>query len=251
MSPPSENQQGEPPAAHPEAPPEPRPPGSGQTAGAGLAIGALLLTLVVGFGYYVATLEPATPHDFGDHAALLATPRVVDPFALTDQVGERFDRNRLVGQWSLFFFGYTYCPDVCPTTLHTLGRVQSHWDGEAGGGAARSESAPQVVFVSVDPERDSPDRIGEYVANFDDSFVGATGEPRELEALARSVGVFFEKVEPEAGEAGSALGYLVDHSAKLYLVDPQARLRAVLDDPHDPEEFATLVNQIQRVGRES
>ncbi len=224
--------------------------------GAALAIGGLLLGCVVAFGFYLADLAPAKPRDFGKAATLLPTPRPVDPFDLVDHNQSRFDRGRLMGRWSLFFFGYTYCPDICPTTLQTLGRVNAHWKAAI---PAREPSAtsdalpPQVVFVSVDPERDSPGRMGEYIGYFDDSFVGATGSQEQLGILTRSLGVFYEKVEPEADAEGrtSASDYLIGHSANLFLVDPEGRLHAVLDDPHDPEEFADLVMEIQRLGRDS
>ncbi len=223
--------------------------GGGGTA---IAIAALLLLAVAAFGYYIANIEAPRPPDFGKAASLLPTPRAISAFELVDSDGARFDHDRLVGKWSLFFFGYTYCPDICPTTLQTLGRVKAHWDElQASEEADASFEPPQVVFVSVDPERDSPERIGEYVGYFDSRFVGVTGEPIQLQILGLSVGAYFKKVKPEGSESTSATGYLMNHSAKLYLVDPQARLRAVLDDPHDIEEFANLVTEIQRIVQDS
>ncbi len=224
-------------------------PRSGWTA---FAIGIFLFSTIVSFVFYISNLAPPAPPDFGQAATLLPTPRLVEPFELTDHREERFDRDRLLGTWSLFFFGYTYCPDICPTTLQALRSVNAHWEAVAAGDDAEGEGGitpPQVVFISVDPDRDSPVRIGEYIAHFDDSFVGATGTAEQLESFARSVDVFYSKVEPEESEEGKApeSGYLVAHSAKLYLVDPEGRLRAVLDDPHDPAEFADLVTQIQQI----
>jgi protein SCO1/2 len=224
---------------------------SGWTA---FSIGLFLFSSLVGFAFYISNLAPPALPDFGKAATLLPTPRPVEPFELTDHRDERFDRDRLLGTWSLFFFGYTYCPDICPTTLQALKTVNAHWETASALAASAAEEAPappQVVFVSVDPDRDSPARIGEYIAHFDDSFVGATGTVEQLETFTRSVGVFYSKVEPAEGiEAleteGSAPGYLVAHSSKLYLVDPQGRLRAVLDDPHDPAEFADMVTEIQQ-----
>lgn len=238
-------------STHARADVQANPSGTG-SGFAAFAIGAGLLAAVAGFVFYLANLEPAKPHDFGNAATLLPTPRPVQPFALVDQHGERFGREQLEGQWSLFFFGYTYCPDICPMTLQTLGRVKQQWDALEAEAAASFEP-PQVVFVSVDPERDSSERIGEYVAYFDSTFVGATGPNEELARLATSVGVYFAKVDPEARGEGvpSAADYLVDHSASLYLVDPQARLFAVLDEPGDIEAFADLVTQIQQIGHDS
>lgn len=229
---------------HPHPGPDGNAPSHGSSRAA-VAIALLLIAAVVAFGYTIAHLEPATPPDLGDGAKLLPVPRPVEEFSLRDHTGARLDRSRLLGKWSLFFFGYTYCPDVCPITLQTLGRVEQHWAGREAG----QIPAPQVIFVSVDPQRDSLERLSEYVAFFDPAFVGATGSEAQLQILARSVGVYYAKAATDS-DAAEADGYLVDHSAQLYLIDPRARLRAVLDDPHDPVEFAELVSTIQSLGEE-
>lgn len=200
-------------------------------------IALCLVGVVAAFGFYIASLDPNTPPDLGEGAKLLPTPRDVTDFALTDHSGRSFDRSRLLGHWSLLFFGYTYCPDVCPTTLQALGRVKKLWDSRAPGAPA----PPQIVFISVDPERDTLARLREYVSYFDPSIVAATGSMEQLTRLARSVGVYFARAESKGADGG----YLVDHSAQLYLVDPEGRLRAVLDDPHDPAAFAGVVTTIQ------
>ncbi len=211
----------------------------------GVALALCLAGAVAAFGFYIASIDPARPPDLGGQATLLPTPRAVSDFALTDHNEAAFDRPRLLGQWTLLFFGYTYCPDVCPVTLQTLEQAKQLWDAREPGATA----PPQIVFVSVDPDRDTLVRLREYLAHFGPSFIGATGTEDALADLARSIGVYFAKAESEDDDA-SEDDYQVDHSAQLYLVDPQARLRAVLVDPHDPAEFARIVTTIQEMGDE-
>ncbi|MGH0038410.1 MAG: SCO family protein [Myxococcota bacterium] len=212
--------------------PAPREPSSALSAA---LIGALAAACVVGFGVYLATIEVPRPPEVGEGATLLPVPLEIPEFALSDHRGRPFDRSRLEGRWSLLFFGYTYCPDVCPITLQNLSPVQEAL------AAAPDAGAVQVVFVSVDPERDSRERLAEYVGFFHPDLLGVTGEPPEIDRLAKAVGAFYRKADDDA----PADGYLVDHSAKLFLVDPGVRMRAVLDDPHEPEEFLELLGRIR------
>ncbi|MCG8590698.1 MAG: SCO family protein [Proteobacteria bacterium] len=217
----------------------PPSPGPDRTV---LGVLALLAGAVVVFGVVLARVAPPTPPDLGDEVTVFPVPQPLPEFSLTDHRATRFDRTRVEGRWSLLFFGYTYCPDVCPFTLQNLAHVQRLLSARAD----PSPAAPQVVFVSVDPERDTTERLREYVGFFDPAFVGVTGEAEEIDRLTRGVGAFFEKEEAEANA-----GYLVNHSALLFLLDPQARLRAVLDDPHDPEEFVRLLAAVQSLGVDS
>lgn len=195
-----------------------------------VAVGAL-----VAFGFYLASIPVPRSVDVGEGARVLPVPIELPAFALVDHEGAPFDRSRLEGRWSLLFFGYTYCPDVCPITLQNLIPVQ---DALA---ASDAETPVQVVFVSVDPERDAGDRLAEYVGFFHPDLVGVTGDPEEIRRLARGVGAFYRKAEG----GSDAEDYLVDHSATLFLVDPDLRLRAVMDDPHEPQEFLDLLARIQ------
>lgn len=132
----------------------------------------------------------------------------------------------LAGRWTLLSFGYTFCPDICPTTLATLGEVKAQL-------AARGLPAPQVLFVSVDPARDTPARLAEFVRFFDADFVGATGSNAELATLVRHLGVQYLR-----HEGPDPQHYVVDHSAVIYLIDPQGRLKATFSWPHEPAAMA-------------
>ena len=158
---------------------------------------------------------------------VLPEPRQLSDFSLVDQDGQPFRRQDLEGRWTLVFFGFTYCPDVCPSTLYDLQTVQA---ALGGGDPARH----QVLFVSVDPERDTPERIREYLGFFDPAFLGVTGTHEELEPFARQMSVAYRIEEHEPGAAQ----YSVDHTASILLVEPSGRLHGVFPAPHDAEAIA-------------
>lgn len=166
-------------------------------------------------------------------ATVLTEPRPLQAFALDGDDAEPFTRASLDGHWSFLTFGYTACPDVCPTTLAVLDQVARQLD-DAGA------AAPEVVFVSVDPERDSVQQLHRYVTHFNPQFHAATGPQSALEALTRQLGVLYMKV-PAAGERS---GYQIDHSASVLLVDPSGRLRAVFSPPH---QAATIAVDFARI----
>ncbi len=160
-----------------------------------------------------------------EQARLLQTPRALPEFALTDHRGESLAPDDLQGHWSLLFFGFTHCPDVCPTTLHTLARTESLLED------LPDEERPRVLLISVDPMRDDPEQLGRYVPFFNPDFVGATGDMGDLQRLASTVGAAFSYVPTEDG-------YTVEHTASLFLIDPRGHLSAVFTTPHTPEGLA-------------
>jgi protein SCO1/2 len=147
------------------------------------------------------------------HGTVLDPSKPVANFTLTDQDGQPFSLDDQQGQVVLLFFGYTHCPDVCPTTLGTWGRVYE----------ALGEDAERVrfVFVTVDPERDTPERLKQHVEIFNEEFVGLTGTPEELDPVYQTFGVYHEK--DTATE--SAVSYLVNHTASTFLVGPDGAWR--------------------------
>lgn len=198
-----------------------------------LAAGILGLAALLA-GLYVGTLN----NDTQDGAPALTTGtlfpadfRTLAEFELNDQTGQTFTRERLAGTWSLIFFGYTYCPDVCPVTLTTFRSIKA-----ALADRLQPDTPVSFILVSVDPERDSPNRLKEYLEFFDPEFIGltdtSTGQ-NQLNSLTRSLGAYYGKHEHEANEA-----YLVDHSAGIYLINPQARVHALFSAPHRPNEIA-------------
>jgi protein SCO1 len=147
----------------------------------------------------------------------LARSRAVGAIALVDQSGAPFAQARLRGAPSLMYFGFTNCPDVCPTTLAKLARVE------------RSGVVPslRVIFVTVDPARDPPAVLAPYVHAFDARFIGLTGSQRAIGELAARLGIAYERVDLPGGD------YTIDHSAVVLLLDAAGRVVAVFTAPFD------------------
>ena len=159
---------------------------------------------------------------------LFPAPKPLAAFAFTDHENRMFDLSRLKGKWSFLFFGYTHCPDICPTTLATLARVRGSI-AKSGAGA----QDVQFVFISVDPNRDTAGRLRQYVTYFDATFLGVTGNDAELGNLAGQLGAVYQ-VEVKAGSEN----YPVYHTTAVFLVDPLARYHAVFAPPFDAEAIS-------------
>jgi len=149
----------------------------------------------------------------------LESPRRVGAFRLTDHRGREFTPESLRGGWSLVFAGFTHCPDACPTTLAMLNAMDERL--RANGGAV------QVVFLSVDPARDTTERLAGYVGHFNPRFVAVTGARTEIDSLCRDLGIAYVQNPGAAGD------YTVDHSAALVLIDPRARVAGHFTPPYD------------------
>jgi protein SCO1/2 len=168
---------------------------------------------------------------------VLAEPKPLSGFALTDDRNRAFGPERLKGKWSFLFFGFTYCPDVCPTTLATLARTRD----EIAKNALGADDV-QFVFVSVDPNRDTASGLRQYVRAFDPSFVGVTGDDAQLARLAGQLGAVY-RVEITPGVEN----YPVSHSAAVYLLDPRARHHAVFTPPLDAETISRRFNVVRKL----
>ncbi len=161
--------------------------------------------------------------------------KALTAIALEDHHRQPFTLERLKGRWTLLFFGYTHCPDVCPVTMSVLKNALAMMAG-----ADTDAEAPQVVFVSVDPARDTLDHMAAYVSHFSPEFLGVTGAEPDLKAFARQIGILYILGEPDAGG-----DYLVDHTAAIFLVDPRGHLVALFQAPHDAGVIAKNVPEIQ------
>lgn len=170
-------------------------------------------------------------------ATVLPNARPLVEFNLFDQNKETFSPAQLKGQWSFLFFGFTNCPDVCPTTLKVM---QSMWKtlptkmGDKG--------HPKLYFVSVDPDRDKAETLKQYVQYFNPEFNGVTGKLDELDKLTHQIGILYGYDEKENGDD---IEYIVNHSAQLILVDPKGRMRAVISPPHDAKTIAANFQTIR------
>ena len=162
-----------------------------------------------------------------ERALLFQEPRALPDFALVDQAGQAFGPARLRGRWTLLFFGFVNCPDICPTTLATLAAARRQLAD------LPAAEVPAVTLVSVDPGRDTPELLARYVAHFDPSFTGVTGSPQAIEVLTKALGVAVV-IGPPAPDGS----YAVDHSAAVFLVDPDGRVAALFGTPHEAGEIA-------------
>lgn len=161
---------------------------------------------------------------------LLPEPRIIDDFALQDDSGQLFSLDQLRGNWTLMFFGFTHCPDVCPTALYELQNLKNLLEKEADSDLA----IPRIVFVSVDPERDSAEKLGQYLSHFDPAFIGVTGRHEQLQPFTRQAGIAYRIEQHEAG----ATNYAVDHSSGILLMNPAGQLQGVFPTPHKSELMA-------------
>lgn len=183
----------------------------------------LSLSLALLAGVLVA-LRPQTP-EAPLAALVLPDPNPLPEFSLLDQDGNAIDRSVFAGQWDLVFFGFTHCPDICPATLQILATAKSELAGE------RDLPSPRIVLVSVDPERDTPAAIGQYVDYFGNNNLGITGALEEIETLTTALGIYFRK-QPAEGD-----NYVVDHSAAVLVIDPDGRFSALFGGPHTVANF--------------
>ncbi len=166
-------------------------------------------------------------------ATFLIKGKPLTPFHLLDQDRKTFNLARLKGKWSFMFFGYTNCPDVCPISMKVM---QGVWHKLPPALLKKS----QMVFVSVDPGRDTPEILKSYVQYFHPDFLGVTGDPDQIDILTRQIGILYGFEDPEPGSKN----YTVNHSAQIILIDPEGDMRAVFSPPHDAEKIAASFQKI-------
>jgi protein SCO1/2 len=169
----------------------------------------------------------------GSPVAVVGEALVGGPFAMTNQDGKRVTEKDFHGRYMLVFFGFTYCPDICPTELQVMTAALAEL-GEDG-------KAIQPVFVSVDPERDSPENVKAYVENFSAGLVGLTGSPEDVAAMAKAYRVFYQKVP-----GPTAQDYTLDHSSIIYLMGPDGKFRKHFTYTTDPKALAEGLRQAMR-----
>ena len=161
---------------------------------------------------------------------LFDPPRELPAFNLRQSDGTPLVPGELKGHWTLVFLGFTYCPDVCPMTLTQMAQAQRQWE------SIPEARRPRVLLVSVDPERDTPDRLGEYAHAFHKDTLAATADIPALEDFAKSISMVFAKVPAEEGMPADQ--YSVDHSASMAVLDPQGRMSGLIQPPLDPAAIA-------------
>lgn len=189
-----------------------------------IAVLALALAILTGLAVRKGVLGPQP-----------ATAAVGGPFQLIDTSGRTVDQDVLKGKWSVVFFGFTHCPDVCPTTLFALGQAEPLLGSAA--------DKVQTVFISVDPARDTPAQMKAYVANeaFPKRLIGLTGSTAQVDAAAKAYRVFYQKV-------GEGDDYTVNHAAYSYLMTPKGRFACVLPYNLTPTQMAGKIQAAMKQG---
>ena len=171
-----------------------------------IIIAIILATLVSGLAYNV--LDQQAPLKT---TLVYPKPKLLDNFELIDHQGQSFTQERLKGKWSIVFFGYTFCPDICPTTMTSLAQVANQLP---------DAKQLQIIFISVDPERDSIKRLAEYIAFFHPDFIALTATDEILQLFSHNVGAMYLKVATEDS-------YQMSHSGTLFLIDPEGQRYAI------------------------
>jgi protein SCO1/2 len=204
-----------------------------------VALAAGIAVLVVGVALWLLWRPDEKPQahfvEVADSAYILPKPDPVATFSLLTHDNTSFDNAALKGKWSFLFFGFTHCPDLCPTTLAVFDQVHRMLgEGPQGGDDV------QFVFVSVDPERDTPPVLKEYVTYINLEFIGVTGNGADLAQLSDSLGVVYAKVPGTTPEQ-----YFMDHSSAVLLINPEGQLRGVFAAPHVAQKIVAGFTAIQ------
>ena len=189
---------------------------------------ALALALIVAFvtAFFWKVTQPRALSESAMAAnglILFSTPREVRPFTLTDHHGQPFTHENLQGKWTMLFPGFTHCPDICPTTMAQLGQMWEYLD-------APPRQDLQVAMLSVDPARDTLDKLRQYVPYFNPNFIGLTGDLAAIANLAAQLNVAFDIINPDNAPAD----YEVAHSANIVLLNPQGHYQGFFKPPFDP-----------------
>ncbi|MGS2721073.1 SCO family protein [Paraglaciecola aestuariivivens] len=171
-----------------------------------------LVALIIGIVVALNIAPPSTEQEV-KYLSVYPQPRALPEFSLTDHNGMEFTQQQFIDHWSLVFVGYTYCPDICPTTLSELQSIYPQLK------AIKSQYPIQVVLMSVDPKRDTTERLNEYINFFDPEFVAISGEHPQLFPLVRAMGMMYSM-----SESTDKPNYLVDHSSSVVVINPLAQV---------------------------
>ena len=208
---------------------------------------------LIGVVFVLAGCEQAIEIPETEAAFILPEVVKIEDFNLTHPGLGKYGLDNIKGQWSLFFFGYARCPDICPTELFMMAEMMR----KIGNDPVVEVQPPQVVFVSVDPQQDTPELLQQYASFYHPSFIGITGEQSVVDRLSKTMGVYYERVyhlngkilnfDPEeAVPEGLENSYLINHSASIFLVNPDGKLQAVFSAPHKPDVMIRDLAAIQR-----
>jgi protein SCO1/2 len=198
------------------------------------------IAVVVGLFVYSVTRTPVLSEEVlrEQGVFILPSPREIAPFELETHTGAPFSVENLVGHWTFVFFGFTNCPDVCPTTMAVMGQARRTL-------AAAGEDSFQGVLVTVDPERDDAETLGAYATAFADDFLGVRGSREAIAGFAEQVNAAFAKVPVPADAAESEAGqYLVDHTANIVIINPRGHYHGFIKYPQQADTIAAAFRSL-------
>lgn len=191
-----------------------------------------LVVAVFAFGAWL-NLRVAEPPENASVGGLVVNVNIGGDFELTDHKGERVTQERFLGKYALVYFGYTFCPDVCPTELGEMALAIDELGAEG--------DAVTPVMISIDPERDTPEVLSEYVPLFHERLVGLTGTDAEIKDVAEKYRVFYRRFDDP-----NYTYYLMDHTSFVYLLDPEGQVAAMFRYGTAPEDIAGAIRQHMR-----
>ena len=194
-----------------------------------IAIAAIAVSV-----WWMRNEQPLLP-PAGLDSVILSEPRPLEPFTLVGHDGKSLTLENIKGHWTLLFFGYTHCPDICPTTLAVLKGVAQKLDSDP-----ELAASTRTLFVSVDPKRDTPEHLKQYITYFNPAFMAATGSRDEIDNLTMQVGAIYMFEGDTSGDS-----YIVNHSATILLIDPQGRLYARFNAPHTPTGITETYRRVR------
>jgi len=194
----------------------------------------LALGLGIGLNKWHTEKQSISPPAVGTS---IDQPKLLPEFHLTDGQGKPFTNHKLIGHYSFLFFGYTHCQGICPLTLAMLAQLYTQLKAE-------KLPLPQVIFITLDPKRDTQRVVGTYVKAFNPAFIGVTGPLAGIQQLSKQMGVVYIQAQQNKSNENN---YQIDHSGTLYLVNPEAKLIAIFSPPHDQDsirkDYTSLVHQ--------
>lgn len=197
-----------------------------------ISVFVFIALMVAGFVHKINQPRVLNEHELREYGGvMLQMPRKFSEFELTDHRGQPFGLDQLNGKWSLIFFGFTHCPDICPTTMAAASKMYAGLEDD-------EKEQLQVVLISLDPERDTTEKLAEYVPYFNPDFVGATGNQYVLLKLATELNVAFSRVELENGD------YTVDHSGNMILINPYGHYHGFLKPPFSEGNMQMVMRSI-------
>lgn len=215
-----------------------------------LILPGIALVALIGFAYlqlksrtYAPQANEKSQGEIDKNCNRRAFAEIGGPFDLINQDGQKFTDKDLLGRPAFIYFGYTMCPDVCPTSLTMMGAALEALKAED----PKLASEIRPIMISIDPERDTPSQMKKYVTSggFPQNLIGLTGSLEQVQKAARGYKVAFRKAE---SDGKSAMGYAVDHSSIMYLMDRQGKLATYFSDDLDPQSVAQCIASLGKSG---